>query len=212
MSTHTAAPDDMDVSSGELLAQLLLETRWVHRRVESLRMDANGGTRLLASLDITLPDPGIPRGSDRVLIPFALVQKGALRKVDTFDHAGRPMPVLDTNDNGRLVVEMLVALGRSVLPERVTTSKRYEAALQDVVYCALDDAWKQVARFRGWLSAFGIDSDAPPARGVHLFGGAVQQSLLTGGRSRAAVRRQARGREVLVRGPPSGFADAGACP
>jgi hypothetical protein len=145
--------------AGEVLAELLLQTSWVHRRVESLRFDAGGGTRLVASLDMTLPEPAIER-DERVVVPLAIMQKGALRKVDTRDFAGRAMPVLDTDDNGTLTLEMLLALGRNVLPHRVTTSPRFEARLRDVVFCTPAEAHHQVPTFRGWLMAFRIDPDA----------------------------------------------------
>lgn len=145
---------------GELLASLLLDTAWVHRRVESLRMDANGGTRLMASLDVTLPLPGLVRNEERVILPLALVQKGALRRLDTSDHQGNPMPVLDTRDNGELVVEMLTAIGRSVLPALVTASPRYESVIRKIVFGAPAEHEVNVATFRGWLSAFGVDPDA----------------------------------------------------
>lgn len=161
-SSHGAAAGaHLEVSHGDLMAELLLESAsWVHRRVESLRMDANGGTRLLASLDMTLPEPAIRRGS-RVVVPLAVVQKGALRKVDTRDHSGAPMPVLDTADNGGLVVEMLGALGDSILPARVVGSPRFESVLRSLVFCDPASATSQVARFRGWLDANGVNPDHP---------------------------------------------------
>lgn len=97
---------------GEVLAELFLGSRdWVHRRVDAITLEANGTTRRAISFDVEVPEILRVTGSkNRTIIPLALIEKGALRRVSTADPAGHPMPVLSAKQNTDLAVELLYAL------------------------------------------------------------------------------------------------------
>lgn len=149
-----------DPGTGQLVAQLLLDSRtWMHRRVESLRMDANGGTRLQVSVDFTLPDPPVHRSKARVLLPLGFVRKGALRKVDTRSASNQPLPILDSKENGELATEMLISLAKQVLPPATASSPDAREQLSNVVFCppgAVDDT---VSQFERWVADVGLIGD-----------------------------------------------------
>ncbi|MGY1673485.1 hypothetical protein [Geodermatophilus sp. SYSU D00710] len=161
------------MSTGEILAGLLLRSdTWMHRRVESLRMDANGSTRLHVSVDYTLPTPVIPRSRDRVLLPLGLVRKGALRTVDTRGSSGQPLAILDSEENGDLAVDMLLAIAAQALPAAIASSDGCREALESVVFCGAWDARRAVTQFDAWLEQQpGVEPG--PARDV--FAGMVRQ-------------------------------------
>ncbi|MFC8522353.1 hypothetical protein [Pseudarthrobacter sp. NPDC057230] len=98
---------------GQLLAWLFLDSQtWVHRRVDALTLGEDGTTKRAISFDLTVPGGGreIIGSEGRVVVPLALIEKGALRRVSTKDPAGHPMPVLSTAQNVELAAEMLLAL------------------------------------------------------------------------------------------------------
>ena len=100
-----------DVSRGGPLAMLLLgSAKWVHRRVDSLTLGQSGTTRRSVSFDLTVPtELQVPLAAEvQVLVPLALVEKGALRKVTAKDPSGHPLPILGAQDNSRLSAEMLL--------------------------------------------------------------------------------------------------------
>jgi hypothetical protein len=149
-----------------ILAGLMLRSNtWMHRRVESLRMDANGGTTLHVSVDYTLPPPAIERSRDRVLLPLGFVRKGALRKVNTRGASGQPLPILDSEENGNLAVDMLLALAAQVLPDTIVSSAECRDMLEGVVYCPPEDAPQAVAKFDAWLGSQ-EDIESGPAHDV----------------------------------------------
>ncbi|MGY1914401.1 hypothetical protein [Blastococcus sp. SYSU DS0973] len=144
---------------------MLRSNTWMHRRVESLRMDANGGTTLHVSLDYTLPSPAIERSGKRVLLPLGFVRKGALRKVNTRGASGQPLPILDSEENGSLAVEMLLALAAQVLPDTIVSSEECQNMLEGVVYCSPNGAPEAVAQFEAWLGSQ-EDIESGPAQEV----------------------------------------------
>ncbi|MDJ0457952.1 hypothetical protein PUN71_012125 [Arthrobacter sp. NQ7] len=101
-----------DVSRGGPLAMLLLgSAQWVHRRVDSLALGQSGTTRRSVSFDVTVPtDLQVPLtdAQVQVLVPLALIEKGALRRVTAKDPSGHPLPILGAQDNSRLSAEMLL--------------------------------------------------------------------------------------------------------
>ncbi|MDP9890572.1 hypothetical protein [Pseudarthrobacter enclensis] len=101
-----------DVSRGGPLAMLLLgSAKWVHRRVDSLTLGQSGTTRRSVSFDVSVPtDLRVPLtdAQVQVLVPLALVEKGALRRVTAKDPSGHPLPILGAHDNSRLSAEMLL--------------------------------------------------------------------------------------------------------
>lgn len=121
-------------------------------------MDADGGTTLHVSLDYTLPSPAIERSGKRILLPLGFVRKGALRKVNTRGASGQPLPILDSEENGSLAVEMLLALAGQVLPDAIVSSDECRDTLEGVVYCSPSGAAQAVAQFKVWLGSQDVES------------------------------------------------------
>ncbi|MDP5225866.1 MULTISPECIES: hypothetical protein [Arthrobacter] len=101
-----------DVSRGGPLAMLFLgSAKWIHRRVDSLVLGQSGTTRRSVSFDVTAPaDLPVPltNAQKQILVPLALIEKGALRKVTAKDPSGHPLPILGAKDNSMLSAEMLL--------------------------------------------------------------------------------------------------------
>lgn len=155
-------------SIGETLAGLMLRSEtWMNRRVESLRMSTNGATTLHVSLDYTLPTATIGRSPNRVLLPLGFVRKGALRRVSTRGASGEPLPILDSNENGALSLQMLLFLAAQVMPPQAASSAACHDALHRIVFCNPDsadkpnEADKAVSEFHDWLVK---DSEAKEGR------------------------------------------------
>jgi hypothetical protein len=93
------------------LLRLVLDFRWIHRRVEAISFVDE--VRLLhrTSVDFTLPPnmPKTPLDPSAVLVPVALLRKGKLRRFDMRDEEGRSVPVLTRNENGALAASLLIA-------------------------------------------------------------------------------------------------------
>lgn len=108
-----------DPIRGSRLATLLFNfPLWVHRRVDSIVLGPDGTTRRSISFDLTMPaeraiHAGPMRSGERtgkLLVPLALIEKGALRRASSLDPAGKPLPVLGSEDNGQLTLELLKSL------------------------------------------------------------------------------------------------------
>lgn len=105
---------DRQIVSGRRLADLFLSSpSWAHRRVDALTLSGDGTTHRAISVDVTVPDFKLRPDNDfdvYDVVPLALIEKGALRRLSTADPAGHPMPVLGTHENSALAVEMLLGL------------------------------------------------------------------------------------------------------
>lgn len=101
-----------DPIRGSKFATLLLNfPRWVHRRVDRIVLGSDGTTRRSISFDLTVPEKREVRTpGEKVLVPLALIEKGALRNFSGADPDGHPMPILGAGDNALLTVELLQAL------------------------------------------------------------------------------------------------------
>ncbi|WP_413250840.1 hypothetical protein [Sinomonas flava] len=120
---------------GRRIAALLFGAPlWVHRRVDSISLGATGTTRRAISFDFTLPSDLAAPGSDgRVLVPLALIEKGALRRVSATGPADHPMPVLGRDDNTQLAVEMLVQITSPGMPRPTEESEQMRDLIHRVV-------------------------------------------------------------------------------
>ncbi|MET3904410.1 hypothetical protein [Paenarthrobacter sp. 4246] len=117
-----------------LLGLMLQSQTWVHRRVDALRLDAEGTTRRHVSIDITAPSGFMISGSeDRFIIPIAILEKGTKRKLDA-THAGKSISVLGRQDNGSLAVEMLTTSLIHLLPLQEEDVKEAKAVISKVVF------------------------------------------------------------------------------
>lgn len=76
-----------EASDGQKLVSLLIDSQsWVHRRVDALRLGADGTTRLHMSLDVTVPtDRVLKRPGEQMAVPLAFMEKAAIRQLDTED-------------------------------------------------------------------------------------------------------------------------------
>lgn len=100
------------LSTGQKLTQLIIGSpSWVHRRVDTLELGAEGESRRKVSLDLTVPKTLAIAGShDQMIVPLALIQKAMLRGFDTEDSSSKPMSVLGANENSALALEFLMQL------------------------------------------------------------------------------------------------------
>jgi hypothetical protein len=168
LEAATGGPDNV-LSRGQRLATLFLDSKsWVHRRVDALTLDPDGTTRRAISFDVEIPrDYKIDGSEKRVLVPLALIEKGALRKVSTEDPAGHPLPVFGAWKNTRLAVEMLEAL----VPDQWLNSvsrEQQRGVLNGIVFApgasnVGEDRGKRekaTADFNNWLEGMREAADA----------------------------------------------------
>jgi hypothetical protein len=99
-----------ELAAGERLSRLLVASpTWVNRRVDSLRLDADGSTRRFVSVDMTLPEEwAIDGGEETVLVPLGILEKGTKQRLDA-SHEGKAISVLNTFANAEQVAMMLVS-------------------------------------------------------------------------------------------------------
>lgn len=101
---------------------------WIHRRIDRTDIEADGETTRRLSFDLTITRDAAIQRAGGVVVPLTLITKAPLRRLDTFGPDGRALPVLGRQDNGNLVVTMLVdALSKTVdgeLPSTVTEAIR----------------------------------------------------------------------------------------
>lgn len=111
------------LSRGAKLDYLLANSPiWVHRRVDSLRLDTDGTTRRFVSVDLTIPKGFAISGSEkRILVPLGVLEKGPKQRLDT-SYDGKPIPVLGRADNSSLVADMLESKRPSFLRGSGSTS------------------------------------------------------------------------------------------
>src|SRR5664280_2579265 len=101
---------ELDIG-GKLVELILGSQDWIHRRVEGLEILPNGDSLRRQSVDFTLPqDLAISGSKGRVLLPISLMKKGPLSKFSATGPDDRSIAVLETAQNGRLAVEMLLTL------------------------------------------------------------------------------------------------------
>lgn len=126
-------PDSPEAQrAGECFFQLMLNTRlWMHRRVDSLRLDDGLQTRRHVSYDFTLPTEwSVLESNGRVLVPITLMAKGTLKRLDTAPIGGRASAVLTSDQNRECSLWMLLAASRWLLPEDIDRSKLSRALQQ----------------------------------------------------------------------------------
>lgn len=148
---------------GKLLGLMASTRHWVHRRVESFRLDADGQTRWHVSIDMTVPEDGVvASGKNQLVVPVAFMKKGTLRRLDV-EYAGKSVPVLGRAMNSKYALAMLIA---AMPPELNLDDYQHETALKAlkrVVECSTADADSALEAFDEWYSrarrAAGSDTD-----------------------------------------------------
>lgn len=136
------------------LAWLILNSpRWVHRRVEALRMGENGRSRWHISHDVTVPEEFIIPGSkNRMVVPLGSLRKGALKNVDTSGAGAASLSVLGAEDNGNYAVAMLLMMAESLLGAAVASSSSCSEIITKVVRANHAHQHDATREFRAWLT------------------------------------------------------------
>lgn len=151
-----------------LLQMLLTSNSWVHRRVDSLRLDLAGDTRLFVSLNFTLPERFVIGGSaGMVIVPLAMMEKGTLRRLDTNLIGGHHSSILTSSENSRLSLALIVAAADKFLDHDVDVAVLRIKA-RELVTCTFQDAAQAKESFLGWLdSTIGSAAVDDEQRGLH---------------------------------------------
>lgn len=147
-ATHNSRTSD-----GAKLKRLMLASQtWIHRRVDTLKLGAEGPTRRTVSLDVTVPKRSAIIGTrGKILVPLALIAKARLRDVDTADRDGKSLPILGTEDNSSLARELLLNL----VPAWILKERELNAECRthiDKVVSANVRKSPELASFDLWMS------------------------------------------------------------
>lgn len=167
-----------DPSMGETLRQLLRDSRfWVHRRVDSLRLDADGTTRRFVSLDITIPKTLKCRGSEaRVVVPLGVLEKGTKQRFDA-SYDGKSIPVLGRKDNSLIVAELLLASLPSFLKDGIADGRKRKDLFIDITSCAPDESNNVLEKYFDWSESIVGDRELSSAQleELEVFDALVEQ-------------------------------------
>ena len=101
---------------GRAYFRMLVNDQWVHRQVDSLRIDTDGYSRRHVSLDITVPHDALPwpnSDSRQVSAPIGVLEKRVLQNFDV-SLDGSPVPVLTRQQNGAVSRAFLGYLLRNI--------------------------------------------------------------------------------------------------
>lgn len=129
-ATENRAEDTTARDTGAVYFKLLVDDRWVHRQVDSLRLDSEGYTRRHVSLDVTVPDR-IVRNGEQAFLPLGVLRKRVIQRFDV-TYEGDSLPVLTSGENGEITTAFIDHLVRGVgFPSE--HARKVRAALQKVV-------------------------------------------------------------------------------
>lgn len=163
------------LSEGEKLVQLVLGSRsWVHRRVDTWRLGEDGSTRRSVSLDITVPkDLVIPGSGNRVVVPLAIVEKGALRAFNTSDSSGHALVLLGKKRTATLALDLLKELTPQWIKSSANLLTHCNVHLETLIEATKDSAPKAEKEFKDWISCAVKTSspllDTPEQRQLDFF-------------------------------------------
>ncbi|PPH29535.1 hypothetical protein C5C37_07090 [Rathayibacter sp. AY1F9] len=139
---------------GEVILWMITNSStWQHRRVESLRLSDGPLSRRRVSLDITVPKDDrlqvtsrAPGADPLLFVPLAMVQKARLQDFDSFVDGSKPLPIADTEVNGRAAVAAVVAAWTLELGEAPSHDAR--VIIRTVVHSKNDsDSDKRLSDF-----------------------------------------------------------------
>lgn len=138
-------------STGDNLRRLLKDSRsWVNRRVDSLRLDADGTTRRFVSLDLTVPEELMCTGtSGRMVVPLGVLEKGTKQRFDA-SHDGKSIPVLGRRDNSVIVAQMLKASQPSFVAPEPTDDAVRDTLFVKIAACDPADSKNIWAEYIDW--------------------------------------------------------------
>jgi prealbumin domain-containing protein len=127
---------------GVLVLSLIADwASWVHRRVETIRVEDPATYRRSVSVDLTLPI-GTPTplqstgGIPLYPVPLALLRKRRLRRFDLCDEGGRALPLMTARKNGAVAAGVLQAAAGVFAEDKVAEEHRNELPSE-----VLDDIW-----------------------------------------------------------------------
>jgi hypothetical protein len=148
------------MSRGAKLEYLLANSpSWVHRRVDSLRLDTDGSTRRFVSVDLTVPQGyGIDGSSERIIVPLGVLEKGPKQRLDT-SYDGKPIPVLSRADNSSLVADMLESSQPAIL--RGPKAKARDLFVR-IASCTPENAEKLEEEYIAWSGRILKGRKLPP--------------------------------------------------
>lgn len=125
---HARKPNPTD--DVKLFSLLTDSRKWVHRRVDALRLSTDGLTRRYVSLDFTIPKESmIVLSDDQVVVPIGLIGKNSLRRLDIKDATGRSLSILETSHNAGYAVRFLQAM----VPARIVASSNLFTEISDLI-------------------------------------------------------------------------------
>jgi len=158
MELSTLVGKNPDSSDGEVLLRLLLESQsWAHRRVDSLRMSADGRTRRHVSVDVTVPEDAQIQGSKgRIVVPLAVLNKGTKTRLDA-RFEGKSLPILGRKDNSKLAVEMLCSAILNLKNFSPSDESRAVEVISSVVHCNEQARVEELSKYKIWAASEQIE-------------------------------------------------------
>ena len=166
--TRMAYAYDAPSTGVNLLWLLNNSPEWVHRRVDSLRLDADGTTRRFVSLDLTVPQAMKCQGSaGRVMVPMGVLEKGTKQKFDA-TYEGKSIPVLGRKDNSLVVAQILRASQPLVFSERTNNDEDPTALFISITSCDPSDSESVWERYIDWSESVVGDLDLTPSQQSEL--------------------------------------------
>ena len=170
-----SASEPFGQSRGMRMKKLMLGSQsWIHRRVDTLKLGAEGQTRRSVSLDLTLPrELAIPGSKGKVLVPMALITKGRLRDLDTTE-GGTSLPTLGQQDNGSLACDLLQALAPDWLASNSGWAAGCANHIDNLVNAPASDT-AAVESFDSWLESVQDARGASDDPDLTVFAGLARQ-------------------------------------
>lgn len=130
---------------------LLTSNFWIHRRVDSLRLDVDGDTRRFVSINFTLPQRFvIPGSGETAIVPFAIMEKKTIRRLDASDVGGRHSSILMSTESNALAVALIMAAANRFLDHDFDSPALRSKAI-GLVTCKYDDASGCKKDYLDWL-------------------------------------------------------------
>lgn len=145
---HGEGPQSDD--GARIMALMAGSQSWVHRRVQSLRLDATGTTRWHVSLDVTPPPAQkVCVGASQIILPLAFMRKGTMRRLDV-QHGGKPVSVLGRDQNSSYALAMLEAALPSAVRQDDGLAREARRVLSGVIQCTQGDKAQALRLFTVW--------------------------------------------------------------
>lgn len=165
---------------GEKLQLLLEDSRkWVNRRVDSLRLDADGTTRRFVSLDMTIPPDLKCVGSlGRIIVPLGILKKGTTQRFDT-SYEGKSIPVLGRKDNAQIVANLLYSSLPNILRNSEVSEYSTKKLFYSIASCGLGEDRDALGRYEAWLerTLSGMETFPEEDKEIEKFNNTVLQMI-----------------------------------